>query len=167
MDDSSENKQSKSKSQLKRDMLSLQELGGTLIKLSRQVLAQLPLNERLLQAILLAQKITSRSATRRQLQYIGRLMREDDVEPIKKALASLQFQDQQTIAEHHRLEKWRDQLILEGDSALKELLVDFPQADRQYLRQLIRKAQQEQEMKQAPRAARLLFRYLRNLQQGE
>lgn len=157
----------KSKSQLKREMLSLQELGGELIGLPQSQLRQLPLSDLLLKAILLAQTITSRSATRRQLQYIGRLMREEDAEAIQKVLAGLQFHDKQQIAVHHRLEKWRDQLIQEGDPALTRFLIDFPQADRQYLRQLIRNAQQEQEKEQTPRAARILFRYLRTLQQGE
>lgn len=156
----------KSKSQLKRESLALQELGEELVKLSEQALAKLPLDDELAKAIHLAQSISSRSALRRQLQYIGRLMREGDVEPIQKALAVMQHQDQKANAEFHRLEKWRDRLIAEGDAALAELLAVFPQADRQHLRHLLQKAQQELKAAKPPQAARALFRYLRDLYQG-
>jgi len=153
----------KSKSQLKREMTALQDVGRALVQLSRHQLSKIAMDDNLRTAILHAQTITSRSAQRRQLQYIGRLMREVDVEPLQKALASLENQNQEITAAHHRLEKWRDRLIAEGDAALTEFCNSYPTADSQHLRQLIRKAQQEQKTEKPPLAARLIFRYIREL----
>lgn len=153
----------KSKSQVKREMLALQALGEELVKLTRHQLAKFPLDEELRKAIAHAQDITSHGARRRQLQFIGRLMRERDPQPLQQAMAILRHQDQQTNARQHRLEKLRDKLIAEGDAALTEVLQQYPNADRQKLRQLIRNAQQEQQQAKPPQTARLLFRYLREI----
>ncbi len=160
---SSVDSEPKSKSAVKRDMLALQKLGEQLVKLTLTQLNKLPLDETLLSAIRHAQNISSREAKRRQLQYIGRLMRDRDPQPIQHALAVLWQQDHATIAIQHRLEKYRDKLLAEGDAAMTEILALFPHADRQLLRQFIRKAAQEQQKQQPPRAARALFRYLRDL----
>jgi len=79
----------KSKTQLKHEMLMLQALGEKLVKLKREQLAKIPLDEQLLTAIYEAQAIKSRGALRRQLQYIGRLMRDRDAIPIQTAFAKL------------------------------------------------------------------------------
>lgn len=153
----------KSKSQRKREMHDLQDLGKELVALNAQQLAKIPLEESLLNAILEAQRITSHGALKRQLQYIGRLMRDYDPVPIQAALATLQSQHQQGIGQLHRIERYRDALVAQGDAALTEVLETFPQADRQHLRQLIRKAQQEQQKNQPPQSARQIFKYLKGL----
>lgn len=152
----------KSKSQIKRDMLALRALGERLTGLTLQQLESIPLDDNLRQAIVAAKKITSHGAKRRQLQYIGRLMRALDAAPIEQALANLHKQDQQSNAHFHRLERYRDELIAQGDAAIPAILTVFPTASRQILRQFIRKAHREK-VENKTDAARQLFRYLRDL----
>lgn len=151
----------KSKTQLKREAEDLQCLGAQLVKLKIADLAKLPLDEQLQKAIKEAQKITSNGAIRRQMQYIGRLMRERDPGPIRQALASLNQSKQTANVNFHQIEQWRERLIKEGDHALAELIKLYPMIDRQHLRQLIRKAQEEQQKNLPPHTMRNLFRYLK------
>lgn len=153
----------KSKSQLKREMLALQEMGEELVGLSAAKLRKLALPEALLNAVLEAQAMHQRGARKRQLQYIGKVMRTVDAEPIRQALAALNNPHGQDTAQFHKVERWRERLLSGGDEALEELLADYPQADRQQLRQLLRNAETEAKVNSAPRAARLLFQYLREL----
>ena len=154
-----------SKSQRKRDQHALRELGIKLLDFSDDGLRQLALPEKLLEALLTARKITSNSARKRQLSYIGKLMKDIDPEPVRSAIAARDHQHDTATRDFHLLESLRDKLLLEGDAALPEVLVHFPRTDRQHLRKLVRQARREQETHQPPRATRLLFRYLRELQQ--
>ncbi len=108
----------KSKSQIKREMLELQELGEKLTTLSAEYLQRLDLSESLLIALDAAKTIKSHGAKRRHMQYIGRLMRGVDPEPIRQLFSQLVHQQQQTAAQFHVTEKWRDRLLTEGKSAL-------------------------------------------------
>ena len=128
-----------SKSQLKRDSQTLQDLGKRLVSLPGEHLAGIPLDDALREAVDLARKIQNkRSALKRQYQFIGKLLRATDPEPIYAALAALDHQSQQSIQKHHQAEYWRDRIIEQGDSAINELLNEPPDADRQKLRQLWR-----------------------------
>jgi len=127
---------------------------------------QLDLPAKLLDAVLLARKITKRGGRKRQLQYIGKLMRQIDVEPLKEKLDHIHQAQQAKNAEFHRLEHWRTRLIEEDDDALTEILDALPHADRQHLRQLVRNARQTQNTDKASGASRALFRYLRELQES-
>jgi len=147
-----------SKSQKKRDMQALQKLGEALVKLSAAELEKLPLSELLLDSIKHAQTITSHEGKRRQLQYIGKVMRDVDPLPIEEALEKLQWKQNQAKVIFHQVERWRDQLITEGDEALAGFINRYPQADHQQLRQLIRAAQQNK-----PGAERLVFQYIRQI----
>lgn len=157
----------KSKSQIKREVLELKALGVELVKLSLQQLRKVPLDDQLRQAVELAKTITSNGAKRRQMQYIGKLMRDRDPQPIQQALNILNNQDQQANARLHRLEKYRDELINKGDDAIAYILTIFPTADRQILRQFIRKAQKEPATNRSTETARNLFRYLRDLSEEQ
>jgi ribosome-associated protein len=152
----------KSKSQLKREAHALQDLGELLITLKPAELDGLPLPEALARAIQDA-RIMKRGALKRQRQFIGKLMRDIDPEPIRAAMALRQQQAMDSSRRQHRLEDWRDRLIREGDDVLGAALEEFPQADRQQLRQLIRQARKEAEQDRPPKSARALFRYLRDL----
>lgn len=152
-----------SKSQLKRDATALQALGERLVELTSAQLARIPLPAELHHAIAEAQRIRQRGGRRRQLQFIGKLMRQVDVAPIQAAVQAMDDQGRQAAAEHRQAEQWRDRLLAEGDTALAEFLGKCPAADRQQLRQTVRAAQREREAKAAPRAARTLFRLLRGL----
>lgn len=154
-----------SKSQLKRESLALQAMGEELVGLPAAKLAKIPMPEELADAVALARKIKARGGLKRQLQYIGKVMRSIDAEPIEQALNELKNAAGKEAAKFHRLEQWRDRLVEEGDTVLGELLEEFPHADRQHLRQLIRNAQQEAAKNKPPKSAREIFRYLRDLAQ--
>ncbi|MDH5785843.1 MAG: ribosome-associated protein [Chromatiales bacterium] len=150
-----------SKSQLKRESHAFTDLGKELVELPQNKLDKIPLEDSLLDAVNLARRIKERGGKKRQLQYIGKLLRKIDAEPIIAAMDELKSEHLRENARFHRLEQWRDRLIEEGDSALAELLNDHPELDRQHLRQLLRNAQQEQKLNKPPKAARELFKYLR------
>ncbi|KGE03218.1 ribosome biogenesis factor YjgA [Pseudohaliea rubra] len=154
-----------SKSALKREMTARQNLGEALCALSPRELAAIPIEDpALAQAIAESRNITSRSARRRHLQFIGKLMRTVDPAPLQAGLDGLYRQRAENAAQHHELEALRDTLIDRGDAGLPAVLERFPEADRQHLRQLLRQARREQEAQRPPAAARKLFRYLRELQ---
>jgi ribosome-associated protein len=121
------------------------------------------LPEVLLEALRTAQKIRAHGALKRQLQYIGKLLREVDDTPIRAAIESRDRQHLSHTREFHRLEELRDRLLAGDDAALAEVMALFPLADRQHLRKLVRQARQEHANNQPPRASRQLFRYLREL----
>jgi ribosome-associated protein len=150
-----------SKTKRKQEMLELQALGVALAALSPARLASMPLEEKLLQAILEARRITSREGRRRQMQYIGRLMRDVDPAPIRARLAEIEGTSAQATARHKRLEALRKRLLAE-DEALTEFAASHPHADLQGLRALIRNARKEQKEAKPPRAYRELFRFLKD-----
>ncbi len=152
----------KSKTQLKREMNDLQSLGDTLVALPPGYLDQLPVPEKLLEAIVAARRMNKRGALHRQRQYIGRVMREINAEPILKALESLQERDRARKARLHQIEYWRDLIITDGDEGIEHFLTSCPRADRQQLRTLLRQHRKEFADKRPTRAARQLFRYIRD-----
>ena len=155
-----------SKSELKRQMKALQEMGETLVAMSPGELSQIPMPDELAEGIATAQRIKSREGLRRQLQYIGKVMRRIDSEPIKQALAEREHGKREMDRRFHELEDWRDRLVAEGQPAIDALKAEFPQADRQKLRQLTRKAQEQKARNLPPESSRKLFRYLRELLQA-
>jgi ribosome-associated protein len=152
-----------SKSQRKRDAHRLQKLGETLVSLPQTELDALPLTDTLSMAIQEARRLTKHGARRRQLQYIGKLMRQIDCEPLFNAMAQRNAESARDNAAFHILEYWRDHLVQHGDAALNELLGVNVAINRQQIRQWIRTAQREQEANKPPKAARALFRYLREV----
>ncbi|WP_439101875.1 ribosome biogenesis factor YjgA [Congregibacter sp.] len=153
-----------SKSAMKREMTARQELGEALCELSPRELQQIPIgDEDLLAAIAETARIKHHSALRRHRQYIGKLMRRIDPEPLQQALDALYQSRKQETVVFKGLEALRDTLIRDGDKALGQVLEKHPEADRQHLRQLIREAQREAAAEKPPAASRRLFRYLREL----
>ncbi|EHA1126545.1 hypothetical protein BOO29_04625 [Vibrio navarrensis] len=151
-----------SKSEMKRDMDELQKLGEELVELKPSVLAKFPISEDLLEAIKDAQRFKN-EARRRQLQYIGKVMRQEDPEPIQAALDKLRNKHSQNTAVLHKLETLRDRVIAEGDSAIDEVVELYPAADRQRLRQLARTAVKEKQNNKPPKAFREIFQVLKQL----
>ena len=152
-----------SKSQRKRDAHALQKLGGELLDIPESEWVSLGLAEDLVTALKEAKRLRSHGARKRQLQYIGKLMRDIDPEPIQLYFQQLHLKARQQAHRHHELERWRDRLIEEGDPALGAFLELHTQADRQHLRQLIRRSKQEQTENKPPKSSRALFRYIRDL----
>ncbi len=153
-----------SKSQRKRDMTAAQELGEQLLQLRPDVLQKMPLDERLLETLLQAQKMPQHEAKRRHLQLIGKLMRVADVDAIQNAFLETQSSSVAATRALHELEHWRSRLLKEGDAAIGEALLVFVGVDVQQLRQLIRYAKREIEQEKPPAAARKLFQYLKRYQ---
>lgn len=151
-----------SKSQKKRDSLALQDLGGELVALSSAQLARVDMPDSLRLAVREAQRINSNGAKRRQMQYIGRLMREADPAPIQAALDAIKGVSAAAKAREQRLERLRARLI-ENEQGLADIAIAFASADLQQLRQLRRNALKEQELGKPPRAFREIFRVLREL----
>jgi len=148
-----------SRSARKREVEALQKMGERLLQMTPAQRARIPLPDDLKRAVEDALKMKSHGALRRQRQYIGRLMREVDVEPVRAALAALDRQHGGEVRAQHRLEQWRDRLLAEGESALDAALVEFPAAERSRLAGLLRQALADA----SPRGRRELFRYLRDL----
>ena len=155
--------ENESKSQRKKDMLALQKIGESLIKLTEAQLATIDLPDNLLTAIQEIKSFTSNEAKRRQLQYIGKIMRQIDLESIKQALKQIEFIHEKNTAQFHHIEEWRTKLLIHGDDALNSFLVDYPKTDRQQLRKLIRNAQQDRKNNKNTGAEKALFKYLRSI----
>ena len=148
-----------SKSQHKRDSHALQDLGRRLSALPAAQFARMPLDDALREAIELARRIQNkRSALKRQYQYIGKLLRARDPEPIQAALAELDAASRQSIRRHHRAEQWRDRIIEEGNGAIDALLTECASANRQRLRQLWRNHQQAADDSRRIQHARQIYR---------
>lgn len=155
-----------SKTEMKNDMEDLQKLGEELVELKPAVLEKFPLPEDLFDAIKDAQRF-KQEAKRRQLQYIGRLMRSIDPEPIQAALDKLRNKHSQATATLHKLEQLRDRVVAEGDSAINDVMEKYPQADRQRLRQLYLQANREKKANKPPKAYREIFQMLKELESEE
>jgi len=162
--DENEEYRGPSKSMLKRDAAAAQELGTRLIELKEPELAALNLPETLLDAILLAKRITSRGGLARQRQFIGKLMRDIDPAPIEALLNAESRASAQDAEKHKRIEAWRLRLLTEGPAALDDLLKWCPGADRKALQALITKATSARiDPGSRDGASRELFRAIRAL----
>lgn len=155
-----------SKTRKKKDMLALQDLGVQLVELNEQQLASMQLPEELLDAVMEARRLTKHEARRRQMQYIGRLMRDLDAVPIRERLEQWKGQGRAHTAQLHAIERWREELLA-GDPALARFLDQHPDADSQKLRTLIRNARREQSAALPPKSYRELFRILRETMNKE
>ncbi|NWG87131.1 MAG: DUF615 domain-containing protein [Hydrogenophilaceae bacterium] len=149
-----------SKSQKKREMHALQDLGEELVKLSQDRLDKLDLPEALYDAVMDARRFTKHEARRRQMQFIGKVMRDIDTEPIAEQLAELKGESDAAKANFHAIERWRERLLAD-DAALTDWLAQHPSDDSQQLRNLIRNARKEAADGKPPKSSRELFRWLR------
>jgi ribosome-associated protein len=151
-----------SKSRRKADAHALQSLGAELVALNRHQLAQVTLPELLRDAVEAAQRITAHEGRRRQLQYIGKLMRNVDPAPIRAKIEGYKSISAEETARLHLIERWRDRL-LEDPAALKTFASEFPQADLQQIRAVISNARREREHNKPPKSYRALFQLLRDI----
>jgi ribosome-associated protein len=157
-----------SKSQLKREMTALQDLGEELVSQPKDRVMRVPMPEDVREAILECQKIKDHEGRRRQMQFVGKKMRtleEDEVAAIQKVIDSWKGASKSETAAMHALEKRRDKLLAD-DKALTELKEQYPEADVQQLRTLIRNARKEQAENKPPKAYREIFQILKQLQAG-
>jgi ribosome-associated protein len=143
-------------------MHALQDIGEQLVGLNKDRLAQLNLPETLLDAVIEAKRLTGHEARRRQMQYLGKLMRSVDEEPIRAKLDEWNNVTRVQSAKFHLLERWRDRLLTD-EKALSELVVEYARADIQQIRTLIRNAQKEAANGKPPKSSRALFKLLREM----
>lgn len=152
-----------SRQKRKNEVEAWQAAGERLIKLSDSQLKQLDLPEEIYDAVVEAKRLTANGAIRRQRQYIGRLMREDeDPNGIVERLQALEGNARNNITKLHLVERWRDRLVAD-ENVLGELIEAYPNADMQRLRSLIRNAQKEAANNKPPKSSRELFAVLREL----
>jgi ribosome-associated protein len=149
-----------SKTQRKREMHALQEIGEELVALPDDRLASLVLPDTLRDAIHDARRIDQRSARRRQLQFIGRIMRDVDADAIRTQLEAIRSGSAKEVALLHRAERWRTRL-LSDDTAISEFVEAFAPVDVQRLRTMLRNAKREAGTDKPPRFYRALFREIR------
>ena len=150
-----------SKSERKRRSDDLQSLGEALIDLPDSEFNALPLPEALRDAVLLARKITKHGGLYRQKQYIGKLMRKIDAEPIRAALEAKRERERLEALRFRRIEQWRDRLLQEGASAIERLAAEVPGVDVATVTDLVERARAEQPAGDSTGASRALFRLLR------
>lgn len=160
----------KSRTQIKREMISLQQTGERLVGLSEEQIKAIHMPDNLRQEIMSAKKIKAHSARKRQIKFIGSLMRKINVEPINDALYEIDRGRGVQASEFHMVETWRDKLVSDSnispDVIIDEIKDKYPEADRQQLRQLTRNAKKEAKENKPPKSSRALFRYIRKLVEG-
>ncbi|MFA6015539.1 MAG: ribosome biogenesis factor YjgA [Gallionellaceae bacterium] len=151
-----------SKTKIKKQMIELQNIGEQLAALNKDQLKELDIPENLRDAIHEVKRMTKFGAIDRQMQYIGRLMRDIDPAPIIAKLEIWNGTSRHHAAWLHQIERWRERL-LEDPNALTELLAAHQQADAQHLRALIRNALKERELLKPPKNFREIFQVLREI----
>lgn len=151
-----------SKTKQKEAMHELRDLGAELVELSVGQLKRIKLPENIYDAVRECQKITAHGARRRQVAYLGKLMRGVDDEPIRAGLAMLRGESSAETARLHRLERFRVRL-LEDEAVLAEIAALWPAVDLQHLRTLRRNALKEQENNKPPKNFRAIFQVLQEL----
>ena len=157
-----------SKSKRKREMQELRLLAEKLMRLNDEQLIPLS-NTEIVNAVQECRKITKGNARKRQIQYIGKLLRSSEINDIKKLIDRYDASSKTHARQFHQLEKWREQLIIGNFSALDEIAATYPTMDRQQLKQLTRKAIQERQkltderLNGPPIRYRRLFQYLKSL----
>jgi ribosome-associated protein len=153
-----------SKSQLKREMHALQELGVELVALPKDALKRMPMPESLDDAVRAARRITDHEGKRRQMQYVGKVMRgllDEETAALREALDKYKGVNKAETARLHWIERTREKLLAD-DAALTEFIRQHPAADPQEGRTLIRNARREAQQGKPPRYFRDLFQWIKN-----
>jgi len=160
--DVSEENEQLSKTQIKVQMVAMQKLGESLVHLGQSSLAKIPMDPELLDAVMLARKILrKKEGYRRQLQLIGKIMRNIDIAPIEQALNNIKSAHKKLNDAFHGTEMLRDAILKEGDSKIESTIADYPSLDRQKMRQYARQANKQLAENKPPKASRELFQYLK------
>ncbi len=149
-----------SKTKRKQQMHELQDIGEELVELSKDALNKIPMSEDLLDAIKEYKRLNSHEARRRQMQFIGKIMRKEDTAPIREKLEQIRGSSTAATALLHRIERYRNDMIAK-DEAITQFLADFPNASAQELRTLVRNARKEAEQSKPPKAFRELFQLIK------
>lgn len=152
-----------SKSQLKRESAERQQLGQRLVQMRPEALRKADLPEELLEELLFWQTLNKHEAKRRQMQLIGKIMRDIDIEPIREFIGGIDETNTIGTRAFHAVEHLRDRLVEGDDAAVEEVFEQYPDVDGQHFRQLVRNARLEKKKGKPPKSSRALFRLLREL----
>ena len=155
------------KTRIKKEIAALFALGETMSKLSAEHLISLELPENIYKAVCEVAKLPQTGARKRSLKYIAGQLHKIDVAPFEEKLARIQSTSAHAVREHHLAEKWRDRLIAGSNDALTDLLDEYPEADAQQIKQLLRNIKKETDTGKPPKSSRLLYRYLKTVFQQE
>ena len=155
------------RSDQKKESDALQALGEALLELHAKTLQRLNLPEKLTDALAEYKRLTSFEARRRQMQFIGKLMRDQPLDEILALIDQVDASSRQYNERFHNLERWRDRLIEGDDAVLEKFVAEFPEADRQQMRSVIRQAKHELAHNKAPASSRKLFKYIRGLDETQ
>lgn len=156
----------KSRTQMKKEVKALQELGEELLELSIDQLKRIDMPGELLSAVEEAHQMPQHEARRRQMQYIGKLMRKIDTSPIEKAIHNVRQGDYLKAIEIKKAERWRDELSDGNMEIIEEIISASPKAQRQRLAQLARNAQKAKDGGKEKKASRALFNYIKEIYEG-
>ena len=149
-----------SKTKRKQQMHELQDIGEELVELSKEALSKIPMSEDLLDAIKEYKRLNAHEARRRQMQFIGKIMRKEDTAPIREKLEQIRGSSTAATALLHRIERYRSAMIAK-DEAITQFLSDFPHASVQELRTLVRNTRKETEQAKPPKSFRELFQFIK------
>lgn len=156
--------QEKSKSQIKREFAELQKLGEQLVSLKPAQISGFPFSQSMLDALDEYTRIKNRVAQHRHIRRIGKLLADEDICAIWDMLERMDSNHPEKKRRIRLIERWRERLISDGDSALSELSLICPNLDRHYLRQLVRSAQKQQQAAKSHTVAKKIFQYLKELE---
>jgi ribosome-associated protein len=152
----------KSRTQIKKEATEIQKLGERLVALPINQINTMNLPDEIRDAVVFAKSIKQHGAYRRQIQYVGVLMREFDTEPIIMAVREIDSAGYVKAMEYKQIETTRDELIAGNEGLLEDLINRYPQLDRQQMTRLIRNARKEISLGNPPKSSRSLFRYLKD-----
>lgn len=156
-----------SKSERKRQAEDMQVIARDLMNLSDNQRKKVPMSEDLNDAIKLAIKIKhTKEGFRRQMQFIAKILRNNDVDDIRKAINEFDLRHKRSDVAAMKLELVRDAMLKKGDQAINDFIDDYPNAERQKLRQLIRQANKEAKLEKPAKASKELFQYLKEIYQA-
>ncbi len=147
-----------SKTTIKKEMTELKQLGDKIVALTDGQFKTIPLDEKLFDAMTLARKITKHGGLKRQLQYIGKLMRHIDPEPIRSALEAIESGHKENTQLFHQKEQWRDELLNGGADKLTEFISLYPDTELQPLRQAIRNHKNAKNEAKKVQTARIVYK---------
>ena len=150
----------KSKTEIKREFEAMQELGSKLCQLGKKQLQRIPMDDKLAEAVAESRNIKHREGLRRHMQYIGKLMRNNDHEAIEQAYERVMGQGQEHAKALNLSEQWRERL-LSDNKAVGAFIDEYQLDDIQHLRQLVRNAQKEVAQQKNQNNAKKLFRFIR------
>ena len=151
------------KSQLKREAQAMQDLAKALLELHEPVWSSLGLSDSVLEELKALKQIHQYGAKKRQLKRVAKLLRKQDVSSVRQMVENAQMRHVDAHARFHKIERWRDRLISGTKKDMADFCNDYPWVDSQALNQLVRNAKQELARGKPPKAAKQLFKWLREV----